>query len=85
MPEPITLQAVVHGNRVEIPVPPGYLEGQAVTVTLSPANDSLITASLPSGIAAAFGILSVEQGEDLDQFLIESRGGEHDNQRDHSL
>lgn len=83
MTEPITLQGVVHGDRIEIPAPPGLTEGQVVSVTVQPpSEDNLV---LAPGIVSAFGILTTAEGEDLDRFLQESRAWQHVPRRDQEL
>lgn len=74
MSESITVHSIVHDHRVEVSVPSGFAEGQRVSVTIHAvdATESSIPAQ-SGGIASAFGILSQEEGEELDRFLAESR------------
>jgi hypothetical protein len=72
MSEDVTLQGVVHDQRIEIPAPPGFVDGQLVTVTLKVVGPSDVSPAR-DGIVRAFGILSAEEGASLEQFLAEER------------
>lgn len=85
MSDGITVQGVVHDSRIEVPAPAGYAEGQLVSVTIQPVQSPDSRRPLNSSIANAFGILSQEEGADLDQFLAESRRWQLVERRDQEL
>ena len=72
MSESITVQTVVQESRIEVPAPPGFSNGQRVAITIQPVTDPS-AAPLSEAVTRAFGILSQEEGEDLDRYLEESR------------
>lgn len=72
MSEAITIQAVIHDHRIEVVAPPGFIEGQTVSVTIQP-TDTPAASQLSLGLLNAFGVLSAEEGDDLDRFLQDSR------------
>ncbi|MEK6259535.1 MAG: hypothetical protein AABP62_13035 [Planctomycetota bacterium] len=71
----MTLNGRVHGRTIEFDEPLPCGEGERVLVTLIPVTVANSTEPLPpgEGLRRAFGILSQEEGEDLDRFIEASR------------
>ena len=76
MPEsPVTIESIVQGNRIAIDAPPGFTDGQVVSITVRPVTPTSSGGehALSPGILAAFGILSEAESAGLDKTVEELR------------
>ena len=71
----VYLNGRVHGQTIEFDEPLPCDDGQRVRVMLIPDQPVVTGEGLPpgEGLRRAFGILTPEEGEDLDRFLEWSR------------
>ena len=77
----VYLNGRVHGQTIEFDEPLPCDDGQRVRVMLIPDQPATTSEALPpgedlphgEGLRRAFGILTPEEGEDLDRFLESSR------------
>ena len=71
----VYLNGRVHGQTIEFDEPLPCDDGQRVRVMLIPDQAAATSEELPpgEGLRRAFGILTPEEGEDLDRFLEWSR------------
>jgi hypothetical protein len=79
-----TLHGVINGDTIRLSVPSDLPAGTSVQVIVIPeiADNR---PPLSEGVAKSFGILSKEEGEDLDRFLAESRQWRRQERRDQGL